>query len=776
MFQAPARQDRFIASSVDPEIGDYAIIGDCRTAALVSRTGSIDWLCLPHFSGPSIFAALLDRERGGRFSIKPSQEFLSSRRYLPATPVLETTFHTRFGIARLTDLMPVVNVADGLAPMREILRVVEGVEGSVTLDIQFVPRPNYARKRACIRSRGALGWACSWGDEVLLLASEAQVELAPDGVAVTGRVRVRAGERLCFSLTYTKGDIGIIAPLGKHAEERLQATVVWWSNWTGRSTYQGPYKEAVERSAITLKLMTFALSGAVVAAPTTSLPETVGADRNWDYRYCWLRDAALTMRAFTGLGYQAEAGSFLHWLLHATRLTWPRLQIMYDIHGRTNLREEELEHLSGYRGSRPVRIGNDANTQVQLDVYGEVVSAAYYYVQSGGQLQADEAKLLAGFGETVCKHWREPDNGIWEIRGAKRQYTFSKVMCWAALDSLIKLHEQGHVRGNLDHHHREREAIAGIIETHGFNKALASYTSELDGDRLDAAVLLMGCLGYKDPAHPRMRATFDRIRERLRCDGLLYRYEQGVDGLDAPEGAFGICSFWAIDNLAKRGDVTAATEAFEHILSFANDVGLYAEEIDVATGAALGNFPQAFTHVGLINAAMALAGPQKTAAGLPPFWSMMIWGLVATVAMTTILQGAQGLGFSRLSLPFLAGTFFTGDRRWALIVGFTFYVIGGWLFAFLYFVLFASFGLYTWWLGALTGLLHGLFLLVCGLPLLPYIHPRMASEYDGASTIRQLEPPGFMGMNYGPRTPLTTLAGQAVYGAVLGGLPQMILG
>jgi GH15 family glucan-1,4-alpha-glucosidase len=611
MLRTAVRREEPVARSLDPEIGDYAIIGDCRTAALVSRVGSIDWLCLPHFSGPSLFAALLDRKRGGRFTIQPAQGFRSSRHYLPGTAVLETTFETSTGAARVIDLMPIVDQEHALQPMREILRIVDGIEGEVALDVRFEPRPNYARAQARLRSRGALGWACTWRDELCWLASEARLELGPDEAALIGQIRVRTGERLCFSLAYTQRDIGIIAPLGEHAQARLHATVQWWRRWAGRCAYAGPYKDAVERSAITLKLMTFALSGAVVAAPTTSLPEIVGGDRNWDYRYCWLRDAALTMRAFTGLGYRDEAASFLQWLLHATRLTWPRLQVMYDIHGHTHLKEAELGHLSGYRRSRPVRIGNAAHAQLQLDVYGEVVSAAYYFVRTGGRLQADEAKLLAGLGGTVCKHWREPDHGIWEIRGTKRQYTFSKVMCWAALDNLIKLREQGCIRVGAERFHQERDAIVRAIETHGFNEALGSYASELDGDRLDAALLLMGCLGYKDPAHPRMRATFDRIRERLGCDGLLHRYEQGMDGLGASEGAFGICSFWAIDNLAKRGDLAAAAEAFEHILAFANDVGLFAEEIDVATGAALGNFPQAFTHVGLINAAIALAEAQK---------------------------------------------------------------------------------------------------------------------------------------------------------------------
>jgi GH15 family glucan-1,4-alpha-glucosidase len=361
--------------------------------------------------------------------------------------------------------------------------------------------------------------------------------------------------------------------------------------------------------------MTFALSGAVVAAPTTSLPEAIGGQRNWDYRYCWIRDAALTMRAFTGLGYGDEAASFLQWLLHATRLTWPALQVMYDVYGRTNLREQELDHLAGFRRSRPVRIGNGAHAQVQLDVYGGILSAALDYVANGGPLQADEGRLLAGFGKTACEKWREPDNGMWEIRGAKRHYTVSKVMCWAALEGLIKLSERGCARIDAARFREERDAIAQAIETRGFNPSLGSYVSELDGDRVDAALLLMGCLGYKDPGDARMRSTFETIRARLGRDALLYRYEDGYDGLPSREGAFGICSFWAIDNLAKRGDLEEAEQAFARMLSFANDVGLFSEEIDPETGSALGNFPQAFTHVGLINAALAIAAARGKSAG-----------------------------------------------------------------------------------------------------------------------------------------------------------------
>jgi GH15 family glucan-1,4-alpha-glucosidase len=594
------------AEEARPAIEDYAIIGDCRTAALVSRDGSLDWLCLQHFSGPSVFAAILDERRGGRFAIR-APGARTRRRYVGASPVLETTFKIDGGAARLTDLIPVVADAGRLQPMREVLRVIEGVEGATTFDILFEPRPDYARRRVRLTRRGALGWACGWGDEILLLHASAPLEPTADGTALTGRVSVNAGEKIHLSLAYMDGDIAAVAPLGAAADARLNDTLLWWEEWTVRCPYDGPYRDAVLRSAVTLKLLTFALSGAVIAAPTASLPEWIGADRNWDYRYCWLRDATLTMRAFTGLGYAEEAQSFLQWLLHATRLTWPKLQVLYDVYGRTNLKEEELGHLEGYRGSRPVRIGNGAHSQTQLDVYGEVVSAAWDFVASGGALQADEAKLLAGFGKTVCRTWREPDHSIWEVRGKKRHYTFSKVMCWSALDSLLKLHERGAVKIDAEKMRRERDAIAEAIETRGWNEAVRSYVGEFDGERVDAALLLMGCLDYKDPRDQRMRSTLARIQERLGRGKLLYRYEKGFDDLGSPEGAFGICSFWAIDNLAKRGEVKAAREAFEEMLLYANDVGLFAEEIDVDTGAALGNFPQAFTHVGLINAALALS-------------------------------------------------------------------------------------------------------------------------------------------------------------------------
>jgi GH15 family glucan-1,4-alpha-glucosidase len=588
-------------------IEDYGIIGDCRTAALVSRDGAIGWLCLPDYASPSIFAYLLSPGRGGRFSIRPRAAFVSTRRYVDCTPVLETTFETESGSARVTDLMPVLDGVRSLQPMREVLRIVEGMAGEIDVDITIDLRPDYARARPRLQKGGGGGsWWYRWSNEILALASD--VELERRAGVLHGSIRIRAGDRVRFSLGYVKDDIGVLPVLGRAADDRLRRTLEWWQSWAAACRYRGPYKQAVVRSALTLKLLTFALSGAITAAPTTSLPEAIGADRNWDYRYCWLRDAGMTMQAFIELGFYDEADAFLGWLLRATRQTWPELQVLYDVYGRTPLSERELRHLEGYRGSRPVRIGNDAHSQRQLDVYGEVVLAAHAYVQGGGTLEPMEARMLTGFGKVVCREWREPDQSIWELRRRAAQHTFSKLMCWVALDRLLKLHQKRALSlGGLAAQFRsEREAIADAIETHGYNSHIESYVSDFDGEALDASLLLMPALGYKPADDARVISTYARIWRRLGRGGLLARYERGYDGLASDEGAFGICNFWAVHHLACRRDTAQARRLFEHVLSYANDLGLFAEEIDPATAAALGNFPQAYTHIGLINAATAI--------------------------------------------------------------------------------------------------------------------------------------------------------------------------
>jgi GH15 family glucan-1,4-alpha-glucosidase len=621
MNRTPARnraistpsQQPLIAQPSYPPIADYAAIGDGRTVALVSRAGAIEWLCLPHFSAPSVFAAILDRASGGVFAISPERRYASTRRYIDDTNVLETTFSTTTGVVRVTDFMPMPADPHRLEPMREVLRIVEGIEGSVSMRVTVDPRADYGRRRMKPPRTNALGWTWSWGNELLTLKTEVPLASSSgtSATALDACVTVAAGSKYSFSLSYTKGDIGCIAPLGAASKQRLATTLAWWQEWAGRCSYEGPYRSVVIRSALALKLMTYSLSGGVIAAPTTSLPEALGSNRNWDYRYCWMRDAALTMRAFTELGFMEEARAFFAWLLHTTRLTWPKLQVLYDVHGRTDVPELELSHWEGYARSKPVRIGNGAAGQLQLDAYGGVLSAALDYVRSGGEVQPDEAKLLAGFGRCVLKLWMEPDSGIWEIRGGCRHYTHSKLLCWVALDRLLQLHERGVIEVDTARMRAGRQEIAHAIEARGFNARLQSYVQTFDGDRADASLLLMACLGYKDPNDPRMRGTYDLICKRLGRSGLLYRYERDVDGLPPGEGTFGICSFWAVDYLVCRGDIDAARSMFEHVVSFANDLGLFAEEIEPQDGSQLGNFPQAFTHVGVIFAALSLARAER---------------------------------------------------------------------------------------------------------------------------------------------------------------------
>jgi GH15 family glucan-1,4-alpha-glucosidase len=591
-----------------PQIGDYALIGDCRSAALVSRDGSMDWLCWPRFDSPSYFGKLLDAQKGGCFAVRPVEPYTAERRYVRHTNVLETTFTTGTGSLRLTDFMPVATEEEKsreLYPDHQILRIVECLSGRVDVEVLYDPRPDYGLATPRLADRGPLGFFFERGGDLTVVRSEIPLRAA-DTAGLSGIASLAAGDRRRLSLAFAHRLPGILPPLGELAEERLHRSVRWWESWSSTCAYDGPYYDDVVRSALTLKLMAHAPSGSVIAAPTTSLPEQVGGGRNWDYRYCWLRDASLTLRVLFALGYLAEGEAFLAWLVHATRLTHPELQILYDVYGETHLPERELPHLAGYQDSRPVRVGNDAAHQLQLDTYGEVVDAAHRFVRYGGRLDRHTAAVLVGLGNTVCRRWREPDEGIWEIRSGRRHHTFSKAMCWVALDRLLKLHSGGHVQAPAARFVTARDAIRAEIEKRGYSPRLGSYVSTFDSEDLDASLLLLALYGYAAPEDHRIRATCTRIYEQLGDGPLLYRYRHTDDGLSGDEGAFGICSFWGVESRALMGDIQGATDAFEAICRHANDVGLFGEEIDPATGAALGNFPQAFTHVGLISAALTL--------------------------------------------------------------------------------------------------------------------------------------------------------------------------
>ncbi len=591
-------------------ISDYAVIGDCRSAALISSEGSIDWLCFPRFDSPSVFGSLLDTTRGGFLAIRPAGRYDTERRYVPDTNVLETVFHCDGGSFILRDLMPVASEVDkrtDLLPDHEVLRQIEVTDGGVDLEIDYRPRPDYGRGICKLQPRGLLGIWLNTPQGAFILASDVLLELNHDCSAARGRVTLKAGQTRYVSFSFTEDAPAIVPPLASVAANKVARTIGWWRDWVGRCTYQGPYRDAVVRSALALKLMAYAPSGAVVAAPTTSLPEQMGGIRNWDYRYCWLRDASFTVRALFSLNYHEEAHAFLSWMLQATRLTAPELQVVYDVFGEARLPERQLDHLEGYKGSKPVRVGNDAHGQLQLDVYGEVLDAVARFADLEGAIDRDTAKFLDGLGHTVCKRWREPDEGIWEGRAGRYHHTHSKVLCWVALDRLIHMHELGSIKVSADAFRRERDAIRGAIEDHGFNPRLGSYTRLFDGDDVDASLLTLPLYGYVDGNHPRMLSTFSVIYEKLAKRGLVYRYEASTsDGLPPGEGAFGICGFWAVECQARGGQVDAATSAFEQLLTNANDVGLYPEEIDPLDGSALGNFPQAFTHLGLINAALTL--------------------------------------------------------------------------------------------------------------------------------------------------------------------------
>jgi GH15 family glucan-1,4-alpha-glucosidase len=595
---APSRTDGYAP------IEDYAAVGDGRTVALVARDGSIDWLCLPDLDSPSVFAAILDADRGGSFRLAPGIPFEVERRYLPDTNVLQTSFHTGRGSVRVTDAMTLP--LGGLAPARELARNVEGLAGEVPMSWSVEPRFGYGGDGTRIERRGGVPVA-SRGANAVALCSWSAGEPRPEGGSVGAEFTIGSGERAMFALSAAHGD-PLVLPSRQEVEARLRMTTEYWRAWARDRRYQGPWRDAVIRSALALKLLIFAPSGAIAAAATSSLPEAIGGERNWDYRYSWIRDASGTLDALFGLGCPQEADAFFWWLMHASQLTHPRLRVLYRLSGGTSGDEAELA-MAGYRDSRPVRVGNGAAEQTQLDVYGHLLQTSYMYASARGEISADIGRRLARTADLVCETWRRPDSGIWEVRSEPRHFTQSKMMCWIALERALRLAAQGVIPANdARRWGREADELRRFVAERCWSEERGAYVRSAGSEDLDASVLLAAILGYAaGEEDERLVSTIDRILSELGEGPLLYRYK-GDDGLAGSEGAFTTCSFWLVDALARLGERDRAAELMEELLARANDVGLYAEEIEPSNGRFLGNFPQGLVHLALINAASTLSG------------------------------------------------------------------------------------------------------------------------------------------------------------------------
>jgi len=587
--------------AVTLRIEDYALIGDTQTAALVGANGSIDWLCLPRFDSPACFAALLGTNENGFWEIAPAGEVRrTTRRYRGPTLVLETEFETADGTARVVDCMP------SRTSHPRMVRVVEGVRGAVTMRTRFNPRFDYGRTRPWVRKvDGAL--AAAAGPEALELRSD--VPLQGNDVQHAAEFTVAPGQRVGFVLTYHLS--WEAPPPAVDPAAALQQTQAWWEEWSGQSTYRGGWAEEVERSLITLKALTYAPTGGIVAAPTTSLPEFLGGVRNWDYRYCWLRDSALLLDALMAAGYVAAAASWRDWLLRAVAGDPDDLQIMYGLGGERRLDEYELDWLPGYENSRPVRVGNAASGQRQLDVYGEVMDAMFRARKLGMPPAEHAWDVERQIMDWLESHWQEPDDGLWEVRGPRRNFVHSKVMAWVAVDRAIRSVEAAGFDAPLERFKQMRTKIHDEVCRKGYDAERNTFTQYYGSKQLDAALLLIPQVGFLPPSDPRVVGTVDAVQRELVRDGFVMRYipdEHAADGLPPGEGAFLACSFWLVNDLALIGRRREAHALFDRLLSLRNDLGLFSEEYDPVRKRLIGNFPQAFTHLALISSALALSG------------------------------------------------------------------------------------------------------------------------------------------------------------------------
>ena len=585
-------------------IEDHGVIGDLHTAALVGIDGTIDWLCLPRFDAPSVFASILDDEKGGHFRLRPLNYVRSQQLYLPDTNVLLTRFLSSEGVAEVLDFMP---IEAGPKERHDLVRSIRVVRGSMRFEADCRPAFDYARQRHTI-SLGKTGAVFACAGTRLGLATRVPLREGPYRNALA-QFALEEGEDAAFVLQQLKEGEGPEEVLSNAPfQDRLQGTLDYWRSWISGSTYRGRWREMVNRSALALKLMVYDPTGALVAAPTMGLPETIGGERNWDYRYTWLRDAAFTLYSLIRVGFNEEAHNFMGWLLDVCRNSDGKLQPLYGIDGRTEIHEEELPHLSGYRNSRPVRLGNGAYNQLQLDLYGAVLDAAYLHNKHAAPLDYDVWNNLRPTLDWLSENWRQPDEGIWEVRGGRRPFVSSKVLSWVALDRAVRMARQRGLPAPEDHWIKQRNAIYEEVMKKGWNPKRESFVQYYGGEALDASLLLMPLVKFVGPTDPRWLATLNGIQKELSHDTLVYRYkvaEAADDGFSSEEGSFNTCSFWLVECLTRAGRLEEARLALEKMFSYANHLGLFTEEIG-PSGEALGNFPQALTHLALISAAARL--------------------------------------------------------------------------------------------------------------------------------------------------------------------------
>ncbi len=593
-------------------IENYGLIGNMRTSALVGVNGSIDWFCFPYFDSPSVFGAVLDDRKGGRFKIAAQGNGGTHRQYYwPDTNVLVTRFLSKQGVGQVIDFMP-VGLKATEPGYHGIIRRVQAIRGNLTFRLECFPAFDYARDphKTTLTSDGACFEAT---DLSLWLGST--IPLKQEGDGVVAEFAIQEGHELSFSLQQVKQtDACCVALSEDQADELFRQTVAYWRRWLSQCTYRGRWREMVQRSALTLKLLTFEPTGAIVAAPTCSLPEGVGGERNWDYRYTWIRDAAFTIYALLRIGFTEEAEKFMHWLEARCHELKPdgSLQIMYGIDGRHELKEETLSHLDGYKGSRPVRVGNGAYNQLQLDIYGELLDSVYLYNKYGTPISYDLWRHLRRLVNWVCDNWMRPDEGIWEVRGGQQHFLYSKLMCWVAIDRGLRLADRRSFPADRDRWLKVRDTIYEEIMAKGWSETRKAFVQRYGGETLDAANLMMPLVFFVSPTDPRMLRTLEAINKSpekggLVANALVHRYNinETEDGLDGEEGTFNICTFWLVEALTRAGQIDEARLTFEQMLGYANHVGLYAEETG-HHGEGLGNFPQAFTHLALISAAFNL--------------------------------------------------------------------------------------------------------------------------------------------------------------------------